>query len=201
MLSKILHLVVYSLMSIFMVIVVLRFMLQTARADFYNPLSQAIVKITNPLLMPLRRIIPGWMGIDMASIVLMILLQLLAILVLGLIYGQLVLLAYPLHSVGWAILGCLTIISNIFFWAIIISIIGSWIAPGGGHPLLSLIDQLIRPLMAPVRRLLPPLGGVIDISPILVLLALKVVDMLIMGAANAIHLPSGLVIGVWSSMA
>jgi YggT family protein len=197
MISNILHLVVYTLMSLFMIIVVLRFLLQVARADFYNPLSQGIVKITKPLLMPLRKIIPGFMGIDIASIVLMILLQLVAILILGLIHGQLVVVAYPLYSVIWAVLGCLTIISNIFFWSIIISIIGSWIAPASGHPLLNLVNQLIDPLMAPVRRLLPPLGGVIDVSPILVILALKVVDMLIARGADLTHLPRALVIGVW----
>lgn len=199
MLSNILHLVVYTLMSLFMIVVVLRFLLQLARADFYNPLSQGIVKITNPLLMPLRRIIPGVWRIDMASVALMILLQLVAIMVLGLIQtGQFILFSFLLYGIGWAVIGCLTIISNIFFWAIIISIIGSWIAPGSAHPLLSLINQLINPLMAPIRRLLPPLGGVIDISPILVLLGLKVVDMLLLGAANAIHLPPPLVLGVWS---
>jgi YggT family protein len=198
MLSNILHLVVYTLMSLFMIIVVLRFLLQLARADFYNPLSQGIVKITNPLLKPLRRIIPGVMRIDMASIALMILLQFVAILVLGLIKtGQIVFFSFSLYAMfGWAVLGCLIIISKIFFWAIIISIIGSWIAPGSSHPLLSLINQLINPVMSPVRRILPPLGGVIDISPILVLLALKVVDMLLIGAANAIYLQRGLVIVV-----
>lgn len=197
MFTNILHLVAYTLMSLFLVIVVLRFLLQLARADFYNPLSQGIVKITKPLLMPLRRVIPGYLGIDFAAVVLMILLQLVAITVLGLIHGQLVVFSYPLYSVVWALLGCLTLISNIYFWAIIISIIGSWIAPGNGHPLLSLINQLIDPLMRPVRRLLPPLGGVIDISPILVILGLKVVDVVLAEAANATLLPKALVIGVW----
>src|SRR5690606_13193674 len=99
----------------------------------------------------------------MASVVLMILLQLLAIFVLGLIHGQLVIFSHLHYVLLWTVLGCLTIVSNIFFWSIIISIIGSWIAPASGHPLLSLVNQLIHPLMAPVRRLLPPLGGVIDI--------------------------------------
>jgi YggT family protein len=197
MVSNILHLVVYTLMSLLMIIVVLRFLLQLVKADFYNPISQGIVKVTKPLLMPLRKIVPGVWGIDMASVVLMLILQLVGILVLGLIHGQLVLIGYPLHSLIWAVLGCLTIVSNIFFWSIIISIIGSWIAPASGHPLLHLVNQLIHPIMAPVRRLLPPLGGVIDISPILVILALKVVDMLILRAAVASYLNPSLVIGVW----
>lgn len=197
MFANILHLVIYTLMSLFLIIVVLRFLLQVARADFYNPLSQGIVKVTKPFLMPLRRLIPGYRGIDFASVVLMLLLQLLAIFLLALIHGQLGIFAYPLYCLAWAVLGCLTLVSNIFFWAIIISIIGSWIAPGSGHPVLNLVNQLINPLMAPVRRILPPLGGVIDISPILVLLTLKVVDMLILRAAAAVHLNPNFVIGIW----
>lgn len=197
MLANILHLIINTLMSLFLIIVVLRFLLQLARADFYNPLSQGIVKITKPLLMPLRQLIPGFMGIDIASIVLMILLQLATILTLGFILNQMVMFTYPLHCFAWAVLGSLTLVSNVYFWSIIITIIGSWIAPGSRHPLLSLANQLIEPLMAPIRRLIPPLGGVIDISPILVLLALKVVDMLIINAAVAVQLNPKLVIGIW----
>ncbi|MBE8715640.1 YggT family protein [Cellvibrio polysaccharolyticus] len=197
MLAKILHFLIYTSMTFFMIIVILRFLLQQAKADFYNPLSQAIVKITRPLLMPLRRIIPGVMGIDMASIALMILLQLAVILVLGLILGQSTLFSFPLYSIAWAILGTLTLVSNIFFWGIIISIVGSWIAPGSNHPVLALVNQLIDPIMAPIRKILPPLGGVIDISPILVLMGLKVLDMVLARAAQAVYLNPNVVIGVW----
>lgn len=197
MLAKILHFLIYTSMTFFMIIVILRFLLQQAKADFYNPLSQAIVKITRPLLMPLRRIIPGVMGIDMASIALMILLQLAVILVLGLILGQSTLFSFPLYSIAWAILGTLTLVSNIFFWGIIISIVGSWIAPGSNHPVLALVNQLIDPIMAPIRKILPPLGGVIDISPILVLMGLKVLDMVLERAAQAVYLNPNVVIGVW----
>lgn len=198
MLAKILHFVIYTAMTFLMIIVILRFLLQQVKADFYNPLSQAIVKITRPLLMPLRRLVPGIFGIDMASIVLMLLLQLVVILVLGLILdGQLLVFSFPLHTLAWAVLGCLTLVTNIFFWAIIISIIGSWVAPGSHHPVLALVNQLIEPLMAPVRKLLPPLGGVIDISPILVLMALKVIEMLLMSGAQSASVDPRLVIGVW----
>src|SRR5690606_31474913 len=187
----------YTSMTFFMIIVILRFILLPAKADFYNPLSQAIVKITRPLLMPLRRIIPGVLGIDMASIALMILLQLAVIFVLGLILGQSTLFSFPLYSLAWAVLGTLTLVSNIFFWGIIISIVGSWIAPGSNHPVLALVNQLIDPIMAPVRKILPPLGGVIDISPILVLMGLKVLDMVLVRAAQVVYLNPNVVIGVW----
>lgn len=197
MLAKILHFLIYTSMTFFMIIVILRFLLQQAKADFYNPLSQAIVKITRPLLMPLRRFIPGVLGIDMASIALMILLQLVVIFVLGLILGQSTLFSFPLYSLAWAVLGTLTLVSNIFFWGIIISIVGSWIAPGSNHPVLALVNQLIDPIMAPIRKILPPLGGVIDISPILVLMGLKVLDMVLARAAQAVYLNPNVVIGVW----
>jgi YggT family protein len=197
MLAKILHFLIYTSMTFLMIIVILRFLLQQAKADFYNPLSQAIVKITRPLLMPLRRFIPGVLGIDMASIALMILLQLAVIFVLGLILGQSTLFSFPLYSLAWAVLGTLTLVSNIFFWGIIISIVGSWIAPGSNHPVLALVNQLIDPIMAPVRKILPPLGGVIDISPILVLMGLKVLDMVLVRAAQVVYLNPNVVIGVW----
>lgn len=197
MLANILHLVIYTLMSILLLVVVLRFLLQLARADFYNPLSQGIVKVTKPMLMPLRRIIPGVFGIDVAAIVLMILLQLLTILMLGSVHGQMVLFAYPFHSLAWAVLACITLVSNVYFWSIIIMIIGSWIAPGSRHPLLALANQLVEPLMAPIRRVIPPLGGVIDVSPILVIVVLKIVDMLVYRGAELALLNPRLVIGIW----
>lgn len=197
MLTNIAQLIIHTLASLFLIVVILRFLLQLARADFYNPVSQAVVKITNPFLAPLRRVIPGLGGVDFAAIVLMLLVQLLVIFVMGLVTGQSVLFDYPLHALAWAVLGCLTLVSSIYFWSIIISIIASWVAPHSHHPLLVLVNQLINPLMAPVRRLLPPLGGVIDISPILVLMGLKVLDLLIYRAAEAVYLSPRFVLGIW----
>lgn len=197
MLAQILHFIIYVTMTFFIIVVALRFLLQQVRADFYNPLSQAIVKITRPFLMPLRRVIPSVLGLDTASLVLMILVQLIVIFVLGLVLGSSALFAFPLRCLGWAVLGSLTIISNIFFWAIIISIVSSWIAPHSNHPLLSLVQQLIEPIMRPVRKLLPPLGGVIDVSPILVLMGLKIIDMLLLAGASRLLLDPRLVLGIW----
>lgn len=197
MVASILHLIVYSLMSLFLVIVVLRFLLQLVRADFYNPVSQAIVKVTMPLLKPLRKVIPGVLGIDMASVVLILLVQLLASIILCLVVGVGGLIANPFLLLAWGFVGALTIISSIFFWCMIISIIGSFIAPFSHHPLLVLANQIINPLAAPIRKVLPPLGGVIDISPIIILLGLKIVDMLIIRLGMFLGVNPSVTLGYW----
>ncbi len=194
---NILHLIVYSLMSLFLVIVILRFLLQLVRADFYNPVSQAIVKITMPLLKPLRKVIPSVLGIDTASVVLIILVQLIATSLLAMILGVWGIILNPLPLILWGLVGALTIISSIFFWCMIISIIGSFIAPMSHHPLLTLANQIINPLAAPIRKLIPPLGGVLDISPIIILLGLKIVDMLIIRLAVLVGVNPQLVLGYW----
>ncbi len=194
---SILHLIAYSLMSLFLVIVILRFLLQLVRADFYNPVSQAIVKITMPLLKPLRKVIPSVGGIDTASVVLIILVQLVASAILALIMGAGGIILNPLPLILWGIVGTLTIVSSIFFWSMIISIVGSFIAPFSHHPLLLLANQIINPLAAPVRKLLPPLGGVLDLSPIIILLGLQVVDILIERLAFMVGVDPRLVLGYW----
>lgn len=197
MFTNILHLIAYSLLSLFLVIVILRFLLQLVRADFYNPVSQAIVKITMPLLKPLRKIIPSVLGVDTASIVLIILVQLIATAILSTIMGVPRLILNPLPLVLWGLIGALTIISSIFFWCMIISIIGSFIAPFSNHPLLTLANQIINPLAAPIRKVIPPLGGVLDISPIIILLALQIVNMLLERLASAMGIYPQLVLGYW----
>lgn len=197
MFTNILHLIAYSLLSLFLVIVILRFLLQLVRADFYNPVSQAIVKITMPLLKPLRKIIPSVLGVDTASIVLIILVQLIATAILSTIMGVPGLILNPLPLVLWGLVGALTIISSIFFWCMIISIIGSFIAPFSNHPLLTLANQIINPLAAPIRKVIPPLGGVLDISPIIILLALQIVNMLLERLASAMGIYPQLVLGYW----
>lgn len=194
---NILHLIVYSLMSLFLVIVILRFLLQLVRADFYNPVSQAIVKITMPLLKPMRKVIPSVLGIDTASVVLIILVQFIATALLALVLGAWGIILNPLPLILWGLVGALTIISSIFFWCMIISIVGSFIAPMSNHPLLTLANQIINPLAAPIRKLIPPIGGVLDISPIIILLGLKIVDMLINRLAVLVGVNPQLVLGYW----
>ncbi|WP_231758816.1 YggT family protein [Microbulbifer elongatus] len=171
---------------LFLFAVLLRFMLQLARADFYNPISQGIVKVTNPLLRPLRKIVPGLFGIDMASLVLALLVAWVMIIGAGFLAGAGML--NPLSALLWAFLGVLMTLIAILFVGMLISIVVSWIAPQSSHPALILLRQLLEPVYAPVRKVIPPLG-VIDISPIFVFILLTVVDKLLVGFAQSANMP------------
>lgn len=179
------NLLIGTLASLYLAAIVLRFLFQLVRADFYNPVSQAIVKATNPLLMPVRKVIPGVFGYDVASLVLATLFHVIIILILGLING--VQIFNPLILLSWSVIGTLSLLANIFFWGMLIMIIVSWVAPHSSNPAYLLLRQLIDPIMAPFRRLLPDMGG-IDLSPILAFLSIKVVQIIITAAAGFVSL-------------
>jgi YggT family protein len=168
--------VLQTLGSLYLLIVLLRFVLQLVRANFYNPLCQFAVKATQPLLKPLRRIIPSLFGLDMSSLVLAILVQLaLMALTLLLTFGT---TGNPLQLLIWSMIGVTALFLNIFFYALIISVILSWVAPGSHNPGAELVNQICEPALAPFRKILPNLGG-LDISPILAFMVLKLIDMLV----------------------
>ena len=165
--------VLQTLGSLYLLIVLLRFVLQLVRANFYNPLCQFVVKATQPLLKPLRRIIPSIFGLDMSSLVLAILVQLaLMALTLLLTYGT---TGNPLQLFIWSIIGVTALFLKIFFFALIISVILSWVAPGSHNPGAELVNQICEPALAPFRKILPNLGG-LDLSPIFAFLALKLIE-------------------------
>ncbi|ABC33001.1 predicted integral membrane protein [Hahella chejuensis KCTC 2396] len=165
--------VTYFIGMFYISVVLMRFILQVSRADFYNPISQFVVKATNPLLLPLRKIIPGWRGLDFASLVLALLLSIVLIIVITLTP-----LSHILPLLGLivtkAVLLMLKCIINIYQFAIFIMVIISWVAPGSYHPGAQLVHQITEPLMRPVRRIMPPIGG-LDLSPMVVLLVLFVI--------------------------
>lgn len=166
---------VQVLFGFYATLVVLRFLLQLTRADFYNPLSQFIVKMTAPVLNPMRRLIPGAMGLDLAAIVLawlVITLQELAIFALSGFGMQ------PVAAMLLAIPEMITLVINIFLFAILIQVIISWINPGSYNPAISLIHSLTEPLLGPVRRMLPQMGG-LDLSPMVVMIGLFLLEMLL----------------------
>ncbi|MDQ2694512.1 MAG: YggT family protein [Pseudomonadota bacterium] len=166
---------VQTLFGFYIVVIMLRFLLQTVRADFYNPLVQFLVKLTNPPLVPLRRYIPGLWGLDMASIVLMLAVQFVE---LWLVFY---LVERTAHLGGLLVLSVaelLQLLINVFFWAVLIQVILSWVNPNPYNPAVVLVRQLTEPVMRPARRLLPPISG-IDLSPILVLIALQLASLLL----------------------
>jgi len=162
--------------------VVLRFLFQLLKADFYNPISQFIVKITTPVLHPLRKVIPGFMGVDTASLVLAWALKTVELLLIILLTsGQLTLLM-PLLL---AIPSLLELFINIFLYAVFIQVILSWVAPGGHNPAVQLIYSLTEPVMRPARRLIAPIQG-IDLSPMLVIVGLYLLKMLLIPPVEAL---------------
>ena len=168
--------VLQTLGSLYLLIVLMRFVLQLVRANFYNPLCQFIVRATQPLLKPLRRIIPSLFGLDMSSLVLAIIVQMILMaLTLLLMFGT---TGDPLHLLLWSIIGVTALFLKIFFFALIISVILSWVAPASHNPGAELVNQICEPALAPFRKIFPNLGG-LDISPILAFLVLKLLDMLV----------------------
>ena len=157
----------------------LRFILQLVRADFYNPLSQFIVRATQPLLRPMRRFIPSLLGLDMSSLLLAILIQLLLMIVTLTLMGYGV-GGFLVQLLIWSILSVTSLFLKVFFFALIVSVILSWVAPHSYNPAAQLVNQLCEPLLAPFRRLLPNLGG-LDISPIFAFIAINLIDRFVLG--------------------
>ena len=192
-LSEILGYLVQTLLSLYLLTMLLRFVLQLVRADFYNPICQFLVKVTNPLVIPLRRVLPGFGGLDMASLVLALLLQLAGIVALLLING----LGLPniLLLLLWSVIGLIGLLVNIYFFALLAMIILSWVAPGSNHPAIYLLFQITEPVMAPFRKALPSMGGM-DFSPILVFILINVIQIALRHMAAGVGLHPALVIGL-----
>lgn len=180
-------LIINTLFDLYVLLVLLRFLLQLLRADFYNPISQFVVRVTTPPLKPLRRIIPGVAGQDMAALVLCLIILLVKYLLIRAMGAGVIDIANVFAPIGNANIGGLLIIAladgiatfiNIFLFAIIIQVILSWVNPGAYNPVIGLINSISRPVMRPIQRFIPPLGG-LDLSPLFATLALMVLKMLI----------------------
>ena len=164
-----------TIFGIYILAIMLRFFLQVVRADFYNPLCQAIVTVTNPPLKPLRRIIPAVGKKDTSSLVLMLVLQVISSYLIFFLLG-----VGPNFS-GVLVSASAELINKaiyLFIFAIIIQIVVSWISPGTYNPIIGVIDTLTAPIMRPARNAVPPIGG-IDLSPMLALIVLTLSAMLI----------------------
>jgi len=165
---------IQTVFGLYILIVMLRFLLQWARADFYNPVSQFIVKATQPPLRPLRKIIPGIGGLDMAALIFMLVLKFVE---LWLVTG---LLGMSPQIGGLAMLSIaelLGLLINVFIFSILIQVIISWVNPGMHNPIMGLLHSLTEPLLAPARRVIPPISG-LDLSPIVVIVCLQLASML-----------------------
>ena len=169
--------IINALTSLYLLVLLLRFWLPWLRADFRNPLAQGILKLTSPLVVPVRRIVPSFGRLDTATVLVAFIVQYIAVLLMLLIMGLTPGIA-PIAITSVVKLVVLSI--NLFVYAIFIRIILSWIAPGAYNPATAIITTLTEPVLRPFRRLVPPLGG-FDISPIFAIILLLAATIVVNG--------------------
>ncbi|GGZ19566.1 MULTISPECIES: YggT family protein [Shewanella] len=160
--------------DLYFMVVILRIWLQLVRADFYNPFSQFIVKATHPIVAPMRRILPSIGSLDTASVVLALLVVVVKILLLTLMAGQ----AFNLiATLMFALVSLFKKAGVLLFWILIIRAILSWVSQGR-NPIEYVMMQLTEPLLAPIRRFLPPMGG-LDLSLLVLMVLMNFINILL----------------------
>jgi YggT family protein len=170
-----------NVFNLYVITFFLRLTLAWARADFRNPLAQFVLKITNPLVIPARRFIPALRRIDTATLVVLIIVQSIATAILvkfacvgdGTI-GQILV---------FGLVRLVHLILTLYVWLIIVYVVSSWVSPGGYNPALALLAAVVEPVLAPFRRIIPPIGG-LDLSPVAVFLAIGFLERIIPGASQ-----------------
>ena len=166
-----LYFLVDSLLTLYLYVLILRFVMQLVRADFRNPMAHAVLIVTNPVIMPLRRIFPPVGKVDSASVLAIILVAALTLGVLTFIRAGVV-----LDPVSWLVgTGLMLLRAFIVFFmgAIFIFALLSWVVPAGYNPVMALLAAVCEPVLRPFRRLIPPIGA-LDLSALWALLALGV---------------------------
>jgi YggT family protein len=158
-----------TLLDLFITAVMLRLLLQWVRADFYNPVCQFLVKVTNPALVPLRRVIPSIGRLDTAAVVLMLVLEIFGVWVVSRIAAAPL---APTQIVLFSVTKLLATLLMTYFFLIIAAVILSWVGANLRHPVIPLVYQLTEPVMRPIRKVIPPIAG-IDLSPVFALIGIR----------------------------
>ena len=180
--NQIAGLLLGSFVSIYLLLLWLRFMMQLVQADFYNPVAQAVVRFTDPVLAPIRGSLPKSRYYDFSALIVIVLLALLSETLMSLIRSGVTL--PPLVLLFKTLFGLIWKVTDFFFWLLVISVVLSWISPGY-NPATVMIRQLAEPVLAPFRRILPAMGG-LDLSPILAFLTIQVLQILLSWAAGSL---------------
>jgi len=182
-----LTLIVTTLFDLYVLIVLLRFMLQLMRADPHNSVSQFIIKLTTPPLRYLRRFIPSVFGQDASALVLCLVVTYAKFILLRLLDIEVVHINNTIAYIGgvgylglliYSIADLVSLFLSIFLIAILIQVILSWVNPGIYNPVIGLVNTLATPALRPIQKLIPPVGG-IDLSPLFAMLMIMVAKMLI----------------------
>lgn len=164
-----------TIVGLLLLVVLLRLIFQLVRADFQNPVSQFVVKVTNPLLKPLRRVVPSVGSVDMSSIVLLLLIQYLELFLIILLNGAQFL---PLAMFVLGIAKVIGLVITVFTFSILIQVILSWVSPNSYNPMTSLLYSINEPVLSRARKIIPPIQG-FDLSPIVAMIMLQLMSMLI----------------------
>lgn len=166
---------VSTLFNLYLMVVILRLWLQLVRADFYNPLSQFVVKATHPIVGPLRRVVPSLGRFDTATFVLAVIVALAKIAALYLLVGAS--FANPIQLFLLAVVDVVKEAFSLVFWVLILRAILSWISQGQ-NPVEHVLYQLTEPFLAPIRKIIPPIGG-LDLSVLVAIVALQFIQILL----------------------
>lgn len=181
--SNALIFILRTLFDLYLLTFALRLLLQWSRPPGRNPLLDFIVRVTNPLVVPLRRLLPAMGRIDTGTVTALLVLQIAGTAVL-------VNLACAGSTGLWqilalALLGLVSLLLRIYFWAILIHVVLSWVGQGNYNPGAALVASLVAPVLTPFRRFIPPIAG-LDLSPIFAMIAIQ---------AITIVLPTGQLLG------
>jgi YggT family protein len=160
---------VKTLTDLYILTFLLRFVLQWIRADFYNPFSQFILRATNPLVAPVRRVVPSVGGVDTATLLVLVVLQSIANWMLLAITGRSL---PPLLFAREVVLSLVYLTLWMYSIAILVYVVLSWIGQSYGNPIAHILGQLVEPVLRPFRRIIPPIGG-LDIAPLLALIIIQ----------------------------
>lgn len=169
------YFLISTLFDLYLMVVLLRLWLQLVRADFYNPFSQFVVKATHPIVAPLRRVLPSIGSLDTATLVLALAIGMIKVTVLSMMFGT-----GQVTPVAVVVSGTLVVFKEIFsllFWVLVIRALLSWFSQGH-NPIELVLHQLTEPMLAPIRKVIPPMGG-LDLSVLVALLGLQFLQLLL----------------------
>ena len=164
-----------ALITLVVISFLLRALFPVIRADFRNPIGQAVLRVTDPLVLPLRRVLRPAGRVDVAAIVALVIVQIVGtVLVFGLAGAPMsaaLIVSEALRQLARTVL-------QFYFFAVLLHVVLSWVAPGARSPAAAILERLCEPLLRPLRRIIPPLGG-LDLSPIFVLIGLQALQILL----------------------
>jgi len=170
-----LYFILDALLTLVVVAFLLRLLMPIVRADFRNPIGQAVLRFTDPIVLPLRKLLPPAGRLDSAAVAALLLVQFAKTTVLRLLGGGVL---APGPAALWSLRDLAVTVLQFYFVAVLLYALMSWVAPGGRGPAVHLLDRLCEPLLRPVRRVVPPVGG-LDLSALFVLIGLQALQILL----------------------